>query len=77
MEQLRTSPARQIEHLLGLKPLPPAAALALRLAVILATWDQRRRSRIALSHLTPHQLRDVGISPEMARTESSLPFWRI
>jgi uncharacterized protein YjiS (DUF1127 family) len=35
----------------------------------LALWWRRRRTRVHLSELTDQQLRDVGLSREMARRE--------
>ncbi|WP_068111505.1 DUF1127 domain-containing protein [Tropicimonas marinistellae] len=68
--------ALHIEQLQAHAPLPLAAQLALRVAVAVAKWDRRRRSRIALSKLTPSQLRDVGISPYDAQLELQKPCWR-
>ena len=56
--------------------LPVLARLALGIAVTLTTWDNRRRSRHALAKLDPQQLADIGITPEAALREASLPFWR-
>jgi uncharacterized protein YjiS (DUF1127 family) len=36
----------------------------------------RRRDRRFLAHLDQHLLRDIGLSPEDARTEAAKPFWR-
>ena len=68
--------ALQIEQLNAHAPLPLAAQLAVRVAVAVAKWDRRRRSRIALAKLTPQQLRDVGISPYDAGLEVQKPCWR-
>jgi uncharacterized protein YjiS (DUF1127 family) len=36
----------------------------------------RRRDRRLLAHLDDHLLRDIGLSPEDARSEAAKPFWR-
>ncbi len=45
----------------------------------ISRWDlfwRRRHTRKAMLHLTPEQLRDVGLTPEQARQEGLKPFWR-
>ncbi|MDR6960191.1 hypothetical protein BK654_22165 [Pseudomonas brassicacearum] len=37
----------------------------------------RLHTRKALLELTPEQLRDIGLSPELAREEGLKPFWRL
>lgn len=56
--------------------LPPLSRLLVALAVLLADWDTRRRSRHALSRLDTHMLRDIGISTAKARLECAKPFWQ-
>jgi uncharacterized protein YjiS (DUF1127 family) len=36
----------------------------------------RRRDRRLLAHLDVHLLRDIGLTPEDARSEAAKPFWR-
>lgn len=36
----------------------------------------RRRDRAVLARLDDHLLRDIGLSPDEARTEAAKPFWR-
>lgn len=36
----------------------------------------RRRDRTSLARLDAHLLRDIGLSPDAARTECAKPFWR-
>jgi uncharacterized protein YjiS (DUF1127 family) len=36
----------------------------------------RRRDRRLLARLDAHLLRDIGLSPEAARTECAKPFWQ-
>jgi uncharacterized protein YjiS (DUF1127 family) len=46
----------------------------------LSRWGlfwHRLHTRKALLELTPHQLRDIGLSREQAREEGLKPFWRI
>ncbi len=38
-------------------------------------WLKRLRCRHELSALSPEQMRDVGLDPEMVRRESGKPFW--
>ena len=38
-----------------------------------ALWRQRK----VLSELDAHLLKDIGLSPEMAKTEAKRPFWDI
>ncbi|MFN3506375.1 MAG: DUF1127 domain-containing protein [Allorhizobium sp.] len=45
----------------------PSRTLSLRARLKL--WWRRRRTRVHLSQLTEDQLRDVGLSPEMAERE--------
>lgn len=41
----------------------------------IATWSARRRSRIALSQLSPALLRDIGLDRAIAQGEARRPFW--
>ncbi|NBT30475.1 MAG: DUF1127 domain-containing protein [Rhodobacteraceae bacterium] len=50
-------------------PLP-----SLRLTV--KSWMTLARTRKSLAALTPEQCRDVGLSPDEAHIESTLPFWK-
>lgn len=68
--------ALHLEQLSTFQPLPLAARMALGVAVAVAKWDRRRRSRRALAQLTPTQLRDIGISPLDATWEAEKPFWK-
>lgn len=42
---------------------------------LIATWSARRRSRIALSRLSPALLRDIGLDRAIAEGEVRRPFW--
>ena len=55
---------------------PVVAQLALSFAVVTTEWANRRRTRLALAQLEPWQLRDVGLTPEEASTESRRVCWR-
>jgi uncharacterized protein YjiS (DUF1127 family) len=57
-------------------PLPVTAEIALRVAVVLASWSQRKRTRKALGQLDDHLLRDVGLTRSEAGLEMGKPFWR-
>jgi uncharacterized protein YjiS (DUF1127 family) len=50
--------------------------LGQRVAMMLATWLQRRRSRLELAGLDDHLLRDVGLTRADVLHEASKPFWR-
>ncbi len=58
-----------------LAPLPPVSRLLVALALTLARWDDRRRSRRALALLDGHLLRDIGLTEPRAATECGKPFW--
>lgn len=57
------------------KALPSAAVLVKRLTVLLTTWDERRRTRLALQQMDPSLLRDVGLTDTLAAHEAKKPFW--
>ncbi|MBV0912262.1 DUF1127 domain-containing protein [Anianabacter salinae] len=61
---------------LGGRRIGPMSELALRAVVVLATWEERRRSRKHLSKLPPHLLRDIGIDEMRAAREAERPFWQ-
>lgn len=65
-------PHRQPWPLLALPALRAAAGDGLAL---LRLWQRRARTRHALESLTPEQMRDTALSPEMVRRESAKPFW--
>jgi hypothetical protein len=45
-------------------------------AAVLGGWLGRARQRRALADLNDHLLRDIGLTAELARLETSKPFWR-
>jgi uncharacterized protein YjiS (DUF1127 family) len=57
-------------------PLSPRSSLVARLTLALSQALTRRRDRKVLSHLDAHILRDIGLTPEEARTEATKPFWQ-
>ena len=72
-------PATSAQHLAYLSAqsaMPAAAVIALRVAVAVSKWATRRRTRAALKRLDHHLLRDVGLTPAEAFTESRRVFWR-
>ncbi|MBU2962252.1 DUF1127 domain-containing protein [Citreicella sp. C3M06] len=71
-----TAQAPLIAELDAQRPLPLMANIALRLAVVLAKWSERARSRKALGQLDAHLLRDVGLERRVAQREAHRMFWR-
>jgi len=61
--------------ILNQRALPLAALVAVKVAVCLTKWATHRRTRLALKQLEPWQLRDVGLTPEQAKSEASRAFW--
>ncbi len=57
--------------------LPLLAALAVRFANVVVSWETRRRTRLQLKNLDDHLLRDIGLSRAEARIESSRKFWQL
>ncbi|MBP0481718.1 DUF1127 domain-containing protein [Sagittula sp. M10.9X] len=61
-------------------PAMPSAArprqnLLARLQQRVGHWPELMRQRHALSHLDTRALRDIGLTPEAARTEAARPPW--
>lgn len=56
--------------------LPPLSRLLVVLALAVARWEDRRRTRSALARLDDHLLRDIGLPMDHAQTECAKPFWR-
>jgi uncharacterized protein YjiS (DUF1127 family) len=59
----------QASHGAGQSPLT-------RIANLLAVWQERRRTRTALAHMSDGMLKDIGLSPGDAINEWEKPFWR-
>lgn len=70
------SPASHLAYLTAQNRIPATSVIALRVAVVLSKWAQRRRSRLTLNQLSPHLLRDVGLTQAEADHESRRVFWR-
>ena len=67
--------APQITYLGEQAALSPAAVLALRVAVTLTKWSERRRTRGHLNYLDDHLLRDIGLDRLTAQKEANRKFW--
>ncbi|RYH10698.1 DUF1127 domain-containing protein [Tropicimonas sp. IMCC6043] len=77
MAQDSSTTASRLDSLKAYRTRPLAADLLVLVAATLVKWDRNRRSRRVLAQLTPHQLRDVGLTPEMVSEELRKPFWLI
>ncbi|WP_171176296.1 DUF1127 domain-containing protein [Ruegeria sp. HKCCD8929] len=73
----RAMPARSLMLLNASPRLPLIAALAVRFAATVTTWEQRRRTRVNLSRLDDHLLADVGLTRGQARHEAHRRFWQL
>ena len=51
-------------------------AIPATLVQVVKHWQARRRSRIALAHLSDFHLRDIGLDPLIRDQETDRPFWR-
>ena len=56
--------------------IPALATVAVAFAVVVTTWDTRRRTRKHLGNLPGHLLKDVGLDPLTANREVAKPFWQ-
>jgi uncharacterized protein YjiS (DUF1127 family) len=56
--------------------LPPLSRMLVSVALTLAAWDNRRRSRAALGRLDSHLLQDIGLGHDRAASECTKPFWQ-
>ena len=63
------------EALPPLASLPPVSRWLVSLALTLAQWDTRFRSRRALARLDDHLLHDIGHTQTSARAECAKAFW--
>ena len=57
--------------------LAPLARGAVKLAVVVMTWDEAYRTRQQLKQMTDEQLRDIGITRAEAMREASRGFWHV
>lgn len=67
--------AQQVAYLGAQSTLSPLAVVALRVAVTLTKWSERRRTRRHLKSLDDHLLRDVGLDRLTAQREANRMFW--
>jgi uncharacterized protein YjiS (DUF1127 family) len=67
--------ARPLPHALS-APLPPLSRFLVSVALMLATWETRRRGRLALARLDDHLLRDIGLSDGRGTREAAKAFWQ-
>lgn len=58
------------------RPMPLMALALFNLGLVVLRWEERRQTRLGLSRLDPHLLRDIGLSQRAAEIEASKPFWR-
>lgn len=65
----RSATAAMIAQLSTAPALPVMAQFALRVAVVLTTWDMRRKTRKGLKDLSDHHLRDIGLTRHEAEME--------
>jgi uncharacterized protein YjiS (DUF1127 family) len=56
--------------------LPVLAQFAVVFAGVVTKWRTNARTRIHLSKLNDHLLRDVGLTRAAAHREAQLPFWK-
>jgi uncharacterized protein YjiS (DUF1127 family) len=59
-----------------LPSLPSPIQALVRVAHVLAVWENRARERKALAEMPPNMLKDIGISRIDAHRETDKPFWR-
>lgn len=69
--------APQLSYLGQQTTLSPLAVVALRVAVTLTHWSERRRTRGHLKQLDDHLLRDIGMDRLTATKEANRKFWRV
>lgn len=59
-----------------LPSLPSPMQALVRVANVLAVWENRARERKALAEMPPNLLKDIGITRIDAQRETEKPFWR-
>lgn len=74
MTRTITRPA--LAYLTAATTLPAISVVALRVAVAVAKWSERNRTRADLQRLDASGLRDIGLTPAQAWREGQKPFWR-
>ncbi|KIN72296.1 DUF1127 domain-containing protein [Sulfitobacter guttiformis] len=58
------------------RSIPLLAVLSVKFAACLTKWATRRRTRLDLDKLEKWQLRDVGLTPGAALSETRKVFWK-
>lgn len=56
--------------------LPPLSQVVMALALLVAAWELRHRTRKGLAYLEPHLLRDIGLDGLTVDAECAKPFWK-
>ncbi|MEO9514708.1 MAG: DUF1127 domain-containing protein [Paracoccaceae bacterium] len=64
-------------HYLAGRNLTPTVTFFLSVAVLVAKWQEIRRTRRALTALDDHILKDIGLTQHQAHRESRRHFWDI
>ena len=67
---------RAIEASSGLSLSGAAGSLTQRISGLVAQWSERAQSRAELRKLDERLLRDIGLDPMTAESESNKPFWQ-
>ncbi|WEX86992.1 DUF1127 domain-containing protein [Sinorhizobium garamanticum] len=79
IDTIHLSPWREIaarEARFGYGLQRPQRNVLSRLWHLYCTLAAKRRSRLALEELSPHLLKDIGLTETEARREAAVPFWR-
>ncbi|TKA97179.1 DUF1127 domain-containing protein [Cereibacter changlensis] len=58
------------------RPMPILSRLLFSLAATVLAWETRRQTRVSLSRLDPHLLKDIGLTEKAAALEAQKPFWQ-
>lgn len=58
------------------RPMPLVSRALFSLALTVLAWETRRQTRVSLSRLDPHLLKDIGLSERAAALEAEKPFWQ-
>jgi uncharacterized protein YjiS (DUF1127 family) len=61
---------------LSARPLPPLSRMVVTLALTVAAWELRHRTRKHLNDLSQNILTDIGLDRHAAQLEAEKPFWR-
>ena len=76
MSPLASSDHLALAQLSRRSSLPVMSSVAVQTAFLIALWSQRYRTRTSLKHLPDYVLRDIGLTPTQAKSESCKWFWR-